>query len=80
MTIKGFETSGNTQTAVTGGPDAALTGDENNVKRVKDYFEQNQKSHKEWCTLLNMSYSTIWRILRKNLKFKAYRPHLVLAL
>ena len=32
--IKRFLTTGNTQTAITGPPDAALTGDENNVKRA----------------------------------------------
>ena len=49
----------------------------NNIDAVKKNFEQNPKCHiREAARVLGLSYGSIWRILRKNLKWKAYRPHL----
>ena len=49
----------------------------NNVEAVKNCFEQNPKIHiREATRVLGLSYGTIWKILRKDLKWKAYRPHL----
>ena len=54
------------------------------LKRLKEetallqiYFEQNPKCHvRQAARVLDLSYGEIWRILRKNLKWKAYKPHL----
>ena len=49
----------------------------NNIEAVKKIFEQNPKCHiREAARVLGLSYGAIWKILRKNLKWRAYRPHL----
>ena len=48
------------------------------VQRVKSFFQRNKKAHiRQAVQEMNLSFGTIWRILRKVLKWKAYRPHLV---
>ena len=47
------------------------------VQRVKSFFQRNKKAHiRQAVQELDLSFGTIWRILRKVLKWKAYRPHL----
>ena len=49
----------------------------NNIEAVKKFFEQNPKLYiREAARVLGLSYGAIWIILRKNLKWRAYRPHL----
>ena len=48
-----------------------------NIQTVKIYFEQNPKCHvRQAARVLDLSYGVIWKILRKNLKWKAYKAHL----
>ena len=48
------------------------------VQRVKSFFLRNKKAHiRQAVHELDLSFGTIWKILRKVLKWKAYRPHLV---
>lgn len=54
----------------------APTSDES-VQQVRDFFLLNPKAHiREAAARLGMSYSTVWKILRKILKWRAYTPHL----
>ena len=48
---------------------------EENIHRVEEYFTENErKSIRDACHDLNLTFGTIWQILRRNLKWKAYRP------
>ena len=48
----------------------------NNIDAVKLFFEQNPKCHiREAARVLGLSCGSICKILRKDLKWKAYRPH-----
>jgi hypothetical protein len=48
---------------------------EENIQRVEEYFTENKKnSIREASDDLDLTYSTIWTILRKSLKWKAYKP------
>lgn len=48
------------------------------VEKVKSFFTDHEKSHiREAVNELGLCFGTIWTILRKVLKWKAYRPHLV---
>ena len=48
---------------------------EENIKIVEDYFTENEKkSIREASDDLGLTFSTIWTILRKSLKWKAYKP------
>ena len=48
---------------------------EENIQIVEDYFTQNEKKNiREASDDLDLCYSTIWTILRKSLKWKAYKP------
>ena len=47
------------------------------IARVKNFFLRNKKAHiRQAVVELGMGFGTIWKILRKVLKWKAYRPHL----
>ena len=49
---------------------------EEDIQAVREFFERNPKAHiRGAMAVLGFSYGTIWRILRKNLKFHPYRPH-----
>ena len=49
---------------------------EQDVMAVKEFFIRNPRAHLRAAKVeLDMSINKIWRILRKNLKFKPYRPH-----
>ena len=46
------------------------------IQAVKDFFQRNPKAHLRAAMVeLNLPIGKIWMILRKNLKFKPYRPH-----
>ena len=46
------------------------------INRVKDYFNMNPRAHLRVAMIdLDMSIGKIWKILRKDLNFKPYRPH-----
>ena len=48
------------------------------VNRVKEYFKVNKQNHiRQAVQDLGFSFGKIWTILRKNLGWKAYRPHRV---
>ena len=48
---------------------------EENIWRVEDYFTNNVKtSIRTAADDLNLTFSTIWVIMRKQLKWRAYRP------
>ena len=48
------------------------------VVRVESYFKVNKKNHiRQAVQDLGFSFGKIWKILRKNLGWKAYRPHKV---
>ncbi len=48
---------------------------EKNIKIIKEYFTKNEnKSIHKGSYALDLNYSTIWTILRKSLKWKAYKP------
>ena len=54
---------------------AQPTADE--VKKVEQFFTKNPTAHvREASRQLRMSFGKVWRILRKTLKWKPYRPHL----
>ena len=49
-----------------------------NIAIVKDYFKNNKQAHiRQSVGDLGLSYGMLWRILRKSLKWKSYRPHKV---
>ena len=46
-----------------------------NIMIIKEYFMENEnKSFHKGSNDLDLSYSTVWTILRKSLKWKAYKP------
>ena len=48
------------------------------IQKVKQFFEENQAAHvKEASERLLLSVGTVWNILRRQLKWKCYRPHRV---
>ena len=50
---------------------------EDDIQRVEQFFKNQPKAHiRGAVTELNMSFGKIWTILREDLKFSAYRPHL----
>lgn len=45
---------------------------------MKNFFTENDRSHiREASDRLNLSMGTVWKVLRKNLKWKAFKPHKV---
>jgi len=55
-----------------GGEPTAIT--EENIQRVKDYFQQNPRSSiRQAAPVLNLSYSTVQRILTKKIEFYPYK-------
>ena len=47
------------------------------IEAVRTFLAENPKAHiRSMVEALGMSFGKIWRILRKTLKLKAYRPHL----
>ena len=49
-----------------------------NIEIVKQYFTEKPRCGiREGCSELDLSYTTIWRILRKHLHWKAYKPRRV---
>ena len=52
-----------------------------NIENVKQYFTENPRcSIREGCSELDLSYTIIWRILRKYLHWKAYKSRKVINL
>ena len=50
---------------------------EDDITRVKQFFRRRPKAHIRLASdQLGMSFGKIWTILRKNLNWKPYRPHL----
>ena len=48
------------------------------VERVKNFFTENYRSHIRGASdRLDLSMGTVWKVLRKNLKWKAFKPHKV---
>jgi hypothetical protein len=48
-----------------------------NIKRVSDFFEETPRfSIKKAMQKLDLSFSTIWRILRFDLHWKPYKLHM----
>ena len=48
------------------------------VESVRNFFMENERSNiREASSRLNLSIGTVWKILRKNLKWKAFKPHKV---
>ena len=48
------------------------------VQRVQTFFRDQDKAHiKEAAHQLGLSLGSVWKILQKDLKWKAYKPHLV---
>lgn len=59
-------------------PPGAPPTKQDDIDRVRAYFEQNDAAHiRDVVKDLGMSYGTVWRILRNKLKWKSYRPHMV---
>ena len=57
-------------------PETVITPE--NIENVKQYFTENPRCGiREGCSELYLSYTTIWRILRKHLHWKAYKPRKV---
>ena len=55
-------------------PEATIVTKEN-IARVEEYFEQNPKNHiRDAAFDLDIGVTSIWRILRLQLKWKPYRP------
>ena len=49
---------------------------QHDVKAVEDFFLRNEEGHiRDAAKELSLSFGKIWFILRKILKWKAYRPH-----
>lgn len=49
---------------------------QHDVKAVEDFFSRNEEGHiRDAAKELSLSFGKIWFILRKILKWKAYRPH-----
>ena len=54
---------------------------EEDVRAVEDFFRRNEKAHiREAARELNFSFGKVWHILRKVLKWKAYKPHVTTVL
>lgn len=50
---------------------------DDDIRRVKSFFTRNKKAHiRQAVQDLNLSFGTVWTILRKKLQWKAFRPHL----
>ena len=48
------------------------------VERVKNFFTENYRSHiREASGRLDLSMRAVWKVLRKKLKLKAFKPHKV---
>ena len=68
-----FLTTGSVNPSSPPGLPPTLEGD---ITRVKNYFDRNPRAHLRAAMVdLDMSIGKVWRILRKNLKYKPYRPH-----
>ena len=73
--VERFKKDAAVRPKVTPGPPGTSAED---VQRVKSFFQRKKKAHiRQAVQELNLSFGTIWKILRKVLKWKAYRPHLV---
>lgn len=58
-------------------PGLPLTSNDD-IDRVKAYFEENESAHIRRAAYdLGLSYGTVWRILRTKLKWKSFRSHQV---
>ena len=70
--IERFRDTGHTRPRTPPGPVQTRSGD---IARVKHYFENNSMKHlREASRDLGMRKTTIWRILRVDLKWKSYKP------
>ena len=76
--IKKFENHGTVQHLPTPAGKRASVDD---VEKVKRFFENSpEASIRSAVAELALSYGRIWRILKQDLKWKAYKPHLAQAL
>ena len=72
--VERFESSGG-QTRPKSPPGLVTTSEES-ILLVKNFFTENKEAHiREASRVLKISRGQIWRILRQNLNWKAYRPH-----
>ena len=71
--IARFQKSGSVNPPTPLGQDATSQED---VMAVQEFFTRNPRAHLRHAMVeLDMSINKIWRILRKFLKFKPYKPH-----
>ena len=76
--IKRFKDSGSVRPIVSPGRLSPTTEE---VKKVEDFFKERPQAHVRLAAEhLGMSFGKVWKILRKNLKWRPYRPRLVTAL
>ena len=58
-------------------PEGLPPHSEDEIHAVKMFFERDPKAHiRKAVVELAMPYGKVWKILRKDLKFKPFRPHL----
>ena len=71
--VERFKKTGGVTGCNKGSDFSAITPE--NIKRVDDYFSDNSKKYiKDACDDLGLTFGTVWRILRKHLGWKAYKP------
>ena len=76
--IERFEREGATWPSVPSG--RSSTADEE-VEKVKVFFKENSAAHvRQASQQLKMATGKVWKILRRNLRWRPYRPHLAPAL
>lgn len=80
--VKRFQETGATRPVVPPGRGPTTTSDkEVHVEKVKSFFNEHPKAHvRQASEQLGMSYGKVWTVLRRNLGWKPYRPHLAPAL
>ena len=73
--VQRFDASGGVTGRAKTEEDRRTTVTNENIRRVEEYFTANEKvSLRDAAADLDLSYTMIWKILRKCLKWKAYRP------
>ena len=72
--VEGFETNGGQTRPKT--PPGKATVTQQDVEAVEQFFTMNKKAHvREAARELGMSKTKVWKILRKDLKWRAYKQH-----
>ena len=69
-----FETDGGQTRPKT--PPGKATVTQQDIEAVEQFFTMNKKAHlREAARELGMSKTKVWKILRKDMKWRAYKPH-----